>query len=391
MKKTFYSILEYIKDRRERALSGKFNCIPLPFPRFRWFLPGTQMGKYIILTANQKIGKTKLADFVWVYETLFFIMQHPEVRLKVLYFCLEESAKKKYTEFLCHLLFRLDNIIISPTELTSTDKDHPVSQEVLDLLQSEKYQKYISKFEEIVRYIDSEKNPTGINKVCREYALSHGHLNFKTIEVKDPLTEKPTKRQVIDSVNPYTADDPEEYKIVILDNASNLTTEQGLKKMEVIEKMSKYAITLRDQLNYTFILIQHQAQAQEGIDNFKLNRIKPSSDGLADCKTTTRDANMVIGLYSPFKYGLTEYEKYDITKFRNHIRFMEVMEDRDYGANGNICPLYFDGAVSYFSELPKADDLAGLQRVYAYMEKNKKKPSIIMMMWSKITNFINKQ
>ena len=82
--KNFYSILKYIKDRRERALSGKFNCIPLPFPRFRWFLPGTQMGKYIILTANQKIGKTKLADFVWVYETLFFIMQHPEVRLKVL-------------------------------------------------------------------------------------------------------------------------------------------------------------------------------------------------------------------------------------------------------------------------------------------------------------------
>lgn len=100
---------------------------------------------------------------------------------------------------------------------------------------------------------------------------------------------------------------------------------------------------------------------------------------------------MVIGLYSPFKYGLPEYEKYDITKFRNHIRFMEVMEDRDYGANGNICPLYFDGAVSYFSELPKADDIAGLQRVYAYIEKNKKKPSIIMMMWSKITNFINKQ
>lgn len=230
-----------------------------------------------------------------------------------------------------------------------------------------------------------------INKKCRDYALSHGHLNLKTIEVKDPITGQPMKKQVVDPVNPYTPNDPEEYRIVILDNASNIATEQGMKKMETIEKVAKYAITLRDQLNYTFVLIQHQAQAQEGIENFKLNKIKPSSDGLADCKTTTRDANMVIGLYSPFKYGMTEYEGYDITKFRNHIRFMEVIEDRDYGANGNICPLYFDGAISYFSELPRSNDKVGIQKVYNFIENNKKKPSVLMLMVSKITKIFNKQ
>lgn len=94
---------------------------------------------------------------------------------------------------------------------------------------------------------------------------------------------------------------------------------------------------------------------------------------------------MVIGLYSPFKYGLPEYEKYDITKFRNHIRFMEIIEDRDYGANGNICPLYFDGAVSFFSELPKADDSEGIQKVYKFIEDNKKKKaSVFMMMLGKL-------
>lgn len=30
-------------------------------------------------------------------------------------------------------------------------------------------------------------------------------------------------------------------------------------------------------------------QAQEGIENFKLNKLKPSSDGLADAKSTIRD------------------------------------------------------------------------------------------------------
>ena len=388
----FSSVMSYLVGRRERAINGLYNCIPWPFKRFREFLPGTQMGKYIIVTANQKIGKTKFCDFVYVYETLFFIIQHPEIKVKIFYFCLEESPRKKFIEFQCHLLYRLDNIIISPTELESTDIDHPVPEYILELLESDKYQMYIKKFEEIVEYIDSERNPTGINKRCRDYALQHGHLNFKYVDAKDPITGQPIQKKIVDNVNPYTPDDEEEYRIVILDNASNLTTEQGLKKMETIEKLSKYAIGLRDQFNYTFVLIQHQAQAQEGTENFKLGRIKPSSDGLADCKVTTRDVNMVIGLYSPFKYGIPEYEGYDITKFRNHIRFMEVIEDRDYGANGNICPLYFDGAISFFSELPRSDDKVGMQKVYNFIENNKKKkPSVLMLMVSKLTKFFNKQ
>ena len=78
---------------------------------------------------------------------------------------------------------------------------------------------------------------------------------------------------------------------------------------------------------------------------------------------------MVVGLYSPFKYNLREYEGYDITKFRNYIRFMEVIEDRDYGAAGQICPLFFNGAVSSFSELPKPDDTTQIQQVYKYIEE----------------------
>lgn len=230
-----------------------------------------------------------------------------------------------------------------------------------------------------------------INKRCRDYALSHGHLNFKEVDVVDSLNGKVSKMEVVDSDNPYTPDDPEEYRIVIVDNASNLALESGMKKMENIDKLAKYGITLRNQLKYIFVLIQHQAQAQEGIENQKLNKIKPSSDGLADCKTTTRDANFVLGLYSPYKYGLREYEGYDITKFGNHIRFMEVIEDRDYGANNNICPLYFDGATSFFSELPRADDKVGIEKVYKFMDNNKtKKSSVLMMMIGKLTKIFNK-
>ena len=344
--------IAHYKLRRQRIIDGLFNCLPWPFRRFRMYIPGTEKSKYIIVTANQKVGKSKFVDYVYVYETILFVMQHPEIRAKILYFTLEMSPNTKKDEFMSFLLAYLDHIYISPTDLNSVNSGKPVPEEILNLLESEKYKPYIDKYDEIVTYIDDIRNPTGINKYCRDYALTHGHINY-TDETYVDSNGKTCR--LINKDNPYTADDEEEIRIIVVDNASNFTQESGLNKMETINKMSKYFITLRDQLLYTIVLVQHQAQAQEGIENRKMGLTKPTSDGLADCKTTSRDANQVLGLYSPFKYEIRNHEGYDITKFRNYIRFLQVLEDRDYGASGQVCPLFFNGISSMFRELPKPD------------------------------------
>lgn len=102
-------------------------------------------------------------------------------------------------------------------------------------------------------------------------------------------------------------------------------------------------------------------------------------------------ANLVIGLYSPFKYGIREYEGYDITKLRDNVRFMEVIEDRDYGANGQICPLYFDGAVSFFAELPRVQNKEEMDKMYKFvMDRQKRRFSKSFLMHSvrKLINWV---
>ena len=291
-------------------------------------------------------------------------MEHPELKIKVLYFTLEVSASEKYNEFLCHLLYKLDGIHISTAQLKSTQD--PIDQHILDLLASERYKPYIEAFENMVTYIEDIKNPTGINKYCREYALSHGHYVYKKEKRVDDLTGEVKEIDVVDS---YVADDEEEYRIIVIDNASNLALESGMKLNENISKMSKYNITLKNQLRYIVVLIQHQAQAQEGLDSIKMDRTYPTPDGLADCKTTIRDIDIGIGLYSPYKFQKRTFEGYDITRLKNNIRFMNIMEDREYGAGGHICPLFFDGAVSDFKELPLPNDSEGMAKVYTYLEK----------------------
>ena len=56
----FQSVLENLKRRKERAENGLYNCIPLAFPRFRLSLPGTEMAKFIVITASQKVKESNL-------------------------------------------------------------------------------------------------------------------------------------------------------------------------------------------------------------------------------------------------------------------------------------------------------------------------------------------
>lgn len=353
--------------RRDRILAGKYNCIPFPFERFRKVYPGVEQGKYLIITANQKVGKSKLADYLFIYEPLFYMMEHPELKVKVLYFSLEMSAKEKFNEFLCHLLFRLDKIHIDTRTLRSVDK--PCDPRIFELLESEKYQTYIRAYEDMVMFNDTDKNPTGIRKFYRNYALEHGHYNYVTTKVTNEITGDVEDKQFIDPINPYSQDDPDEYRIIILDNAANIEPEKNYNdKRAAIEKVSKDGIVAKKQLNYIFVLIQHQAQSQEGIENIKLDRMMPTTDGLGDNKTTSRDVNCIIGLYNPFKFNKETHLDYNLKRLRDYSRFLSILDDRDYGAGGNICPLFFDGATSTFKELPQPSDKVALEKYYKYAE-----------------------
>ena len=45
-----------------------------------------------------------------------------------------------------------------------------------------------------------------------------------------------------------------------------------------------------------------------------------------------------------------------------------MIVNRD-GEMGGLCPLFFDGAVCQFNELPRPDDGEGIKKVYEYLKK----------------------
>lgn len=97
-------------------------------------------------------------------------------------------------------------------------------------------------------------------------------------------------------------------------------------------------------------------------------------------------ANLVLGLFSPFKHELKEYMGYDITQLRDNVRFLEVLVNRN-GSMGGLVALYFDGATCCFKELPRPEEKQELMKVYSYV-KSIKQPKKIKSFFIKLINLI---
>jgi hypothetical protein len=354
--------LQQLEDRRQRILDGGVNCIPSPFKRFKDDFCGIEQDTYYIVTSFSKGGKSQFCSYTFIFQAVIFsLFAKEQVDFKIIYFPLEETKERIMQRFMSWLLYKFSHgsIRISPRELRSTVD--VLDESIIDRLRQFDMQDILNYFEEHVIFPNESPNPTGIYKFCKQYAEEHGTVHKKTIKIKDELGI-PQDAEVFDS---YEQDNPNEYRMIIIDTINLIDTERGMTLKQSMDKLSEYcAKYLRNRYHYSPIVIQQQAFESEGNDAFKLGRIRPSAAGMGDSKYTVRDGDIVLGLFSPFRFGITEYFGYDITQLKDHIRFLEVIVNRN-GEMGGILPLWFDGAVCEFKELPKPDDKTSMAKVYA--------------------------
>lgn len=357
-------VVANLEERRQRILDGQLNCIPSPFKRFSEDFIGIEQSCYYTVTSFTKGGKSQFTSYTFIYKPLMFsYFTKADIDIKILYFPLEETPERIMQRFMSWLLFDFSKgkIRISPRELRSTTT--PVSEEILDIIHSEEIQDILEYFESRIIFPEEAANPTGIYKYCKTYAEEHGKVYTKTGQYKDELGVLQS-RQVFDR---YEQSNPNEYRLVIIDTINLIDTERGMTLKQSMDKLSEYcAKYLRNRYHYSPIIIQQQAFDQESNEAFKIGRVRPSVAGLGDSKYTSRDSNVVLGLFSPFRFAIKEYEGYDISKFKDNIRFLEMIVNRD-GEMGGLCPLFFDGAVCQFEELPKPDNKSELAKIYNYL------------------------
>jgi len=315
----FKETLSNIEKRKSRRESGKFNAIPCPFPKLEQFYTGIEKGKYEMVSASPKRGKSQFTDFMYVYNPVRFCMNtESDLDVEVHYLSLEMTAQQKMIQAMCHFLFLDSNgkIRVSPEDIRSTKK--ALEPEIYEAIT--KYEPFFEKYLQRVHYYDKFRNVDEI-------------ANF-TVE----LSKK---------VNPTS----EKITMLILDHASLIIPRRGQTLKQAIDETSASTfVKARNLYKINPVIVQQQANEKESFEARKMNDLLPSFNGLADSKDTQRDIDIGFGLFSPEMAKLSTYEGINVNTYKNNLRILNIMGGRESTGQKELA-VYFDGAVSYFKEL----------------------------------------
>lgn len=336
----FDRTIKYIERRKENIENGLSNCIPFGLPRFENYVSGIEKETFYMVSANTKVGKSQLTDFLFVYNA-YEQAKKLGINLKIFYFTLEMSKQAKALAAIRYFLYTRKHIRLEPKVQKSTQEAIP--QSIIDEIKND--EEFFNDFFNTVTYIDNVKTPTGIYKYMLKYAKQHGIFEKKIVN-----------HDGIEKIDTFYVPNDDVYVLPIIDHLALLHLEPELRsKKQAMEKLSQdYLVELRNIYKMSPVAIQQQASAVEGTESIKFNKIFPSFNSLGESTVTSRDVNIGLGLFSPERFKMEEFAGYDIKFFQNNIRFMNIMGNRD-GESSAIVPLYFDGAVNFFAELPKSD------------------------------------
>ena len=289
--------------------------------------------------------------------------------LKIFYIALEESKEEMMLGLISNYLYDKYGLSVSPLGLQSLN-EVSIDDDIITKIKEAK--EYFSDLLQSLTIIDHVFHPTGIYKQVEEYALDNGNIVYKKAKKKS----KSGKLETINIPFKYQPNKENEYVIVIVDHISLIEPETGMDLREAIaqwsfrygrKKLSKF-------FKYTVVNIQQQsAESEKQQFDMKggniVSKLFPSLTNLADNKATQRDAFLILGLFSPYRFQIEEHNGYDITTMKDNYRCLYVLKNRN--GPSVATNLFFDGESNVFKELPAPDDTRRMERVYQSINKNK--------------------
>lgn len=357
--------VEEIRRIKSQKESGKIFCIPFDnYPKLTASIPGIVPGMITMITAGSGVGKTQVTKALAVREPLEYCLKN-NIKLKIFYFALEESTDEFIDTMICNFISSRCNISMDLLTLQGYRKnalDDATMKIIDDNIDA------VEKLLENVEVIDSIYNPTGIYKYCRDYADKNGKHVYEKRDFIKKKRDGTTERETVQVYDHYLPNDPNTFTIAIVDHMGLLTPEKNKengKMMTQHETMAKWStdyalkqITKHWGWAVVNVIQQEQSGEKEQFTNKGESIIKktePSLAGFANNKEIQRDAKVIIGVYSPDRYGFENYHGYDIRRFRDAFRAIKILKNR-FGPPNKYHHFLFDGATNRFAELPAGNE-----------------------------------
>lgn len=333
-------VVKELKAKKVRKERGLHNGVPFPFPRWGDYYPCIEKGQYIGLLAASGIGKSRFVRDTFVYKTVEFSLKY-DYPVKILYFALEDNKISVYKKMIAHYLYKQKGIRVPAKVLDSVTE--PLPDNILEHIINDA--PFYQRLEEMVVIINEALTPNQIYGQCIKAHELYGSTH---------------------------------HLIGIVDNYANICQDpQDESEYLAIKRFSRNLVRLElcKKLHFTMVAVL-QSDYESEKNAFRsvgkpISSLEPNLASLGEIKIISRDMYSVFALFSPIRYEILKYPSstgYDIGKLKNRFRSLIHLKSNE-GDMAPRLPLYFDGAVEEFIEMPRLDDVA-LDNLYKHIEKD---------------------
>lgn len=341
-------IFQKTKSLVELGRSDNILAIPTGISKVDQYIYGTRQGCYYLYGAESGVGKTtyvRETHMHKVYEYFKKINDPSKLDVHFIDFSLEISAEINLASAVTRQIYNDYQKIIPVDRLLGWQQEGgKLSQQSYDLFCS--YESYFEEFEKKLTVIDEETTPTIFHDLLLDFAKKHGKFSKEGRYISDHGV--------------YTPNNPQLYVIIIVDTVNLADMDSGHETVKSsIDRISRLCVWFRNKCNFTPIIIQQFNAEISSTDRSRYGVTTPLLRDFEDSKRTTKDANVVFGLYDAqrhLKEDQAIFKGYDILQLKSWFRSLHLLKNRNSEPNKFI-PLKFAGAVGCFSQLPEAKDM----------------------------------
>lgn len=316
---------------------------------------GTHRGRYILIGADSGVGKTTLADFMYLY-ALWKDCRQKGIKLYIKYFSFELSRTEKIARWVCQWIYHISKKSFSSDYIAGRIPGNLLTEEDKKLV-LRGYAVVRDMLEDIQIY-DHLLHPTGmLNKLIEDHYEQIGTV------VRDAPKEGKKKG----SIRKYIPNDSEAFTLCVVDHLALINIESGCASpKQCMDRWSMYCVQLRNLFKCTIVNIQ---QFSTGMISAYRDRAKaagiisPQRLDFGDSTYTYRDADLVMGLIKPVEFDLKTYDGYSMEQIGQYFLALFIMKHR-YGAANHMIPLFINPVAGMFWDLP-LDPLDSAMAFYA--------------------------
>lgn len=344
------------RDAQIDLKKGESKSIPFfGLDSFNKLIPGIVPGLMYKITSHSGMGKTQFAKFAFVIKPIEYCIKN-NIPYTCIYIALEESKQEFIDSLFIYVLRTKYNVVMNRFKLDGTSNT-ALNKSELDAIK--KASEDVALYMSYIHIVDDYYKPSKLFEYLRHIAEAYGefeiHQNYKgeDYEMFKPKIKGHKFLVVTDHIS-LLDEELDSTGKVWLDLRKSMANWHTKMLLRHVSKQWKFAVLNIQQQNLASESAQFTSKGE-----FIVEKVLPTLDGLADNKTILRDDVIVLGLFSPERYGIENFRGFRISNpigstepyLGDNFRSLHVLKSR-YSPPNKVLPLYFDGSFNYFEELP---------------------------------------